>query len=156
MPDTPVQKLTGTAFGLLFVAAGGGILLMAWRDPSMASAPMWVVEAACACFICAGLWAIAQTFGLTLIATLCGLAIVYLLAAPGLWMLFDGTGASCSVGAAVSGASIAGTAPSWMCRTIFGAGGLVTFAAALAFTWAAIFRRSRSNPSDSQDGSKAG
>jgi len=132
------EKIVGTGLGLLFVAVGTGIVLMVWRDPGQAEAPLWVVYAAASTFSFAGLWIILQTFALTLLANLAGLAIAYLLAVPGLWMLFDGKGANCSVSGAMADIALSAPATSWACRGIFGVGGLLVLIFALFLTRAAI------------------
>lgn len=151
MTDTPVQKLTGTLLGLAFAGAGIGICLMVWQNPSQARAPLWVVYGAASAFTFAGFWMIAQTFGLKLVADITALVIAWLIAMPGLWMLFDGTGASCTVGGSIGGAAVEGNGPDWLCRGVFGAGGLLVAAAALAFTIAAV-RRYRSRAGSNQTG----
>ncbi|MEO6014182.1 MAG: hypothetical protein ABIQ30_11450 [Devosia sp.] len=137
------EKLVGTGLGLLFVGAGAGIMLMVWREPDQAEAPLWVVYAAASTFSFAGLWMILQTFGLTLLANLAGLAVAYLLAVPGLWMLFDGQGANCSVSGAMADITLSGPGTSWTCRGIFGIGSLLVLLFALLLTRAAI-RQARS------------
>ena len=137
---TPVQKLTGTLLGLLFAGAGAGVMLMVYLDPSQARVPLWVVYAAAGCFVAAGFWIIAQTFGLSRLATLFGLGVVWLLAVPGLWILFGGN-ASCTVSLGGSSLAMSSEGPDWMCRTVFGLGGLLAGTVAMAFTWQALTRR---------------
>lgn len=139
-PATPTQKLTGTLLGLLFAGAGAGIMIMVWLDPAQARVPLWVVYAAAGCFVAAGLWIIAQTFGQKGLATLFGLAIAWLLAVPGLWILFGGD-ASCTVSLGGGSLAMQAAGPDWVCRGIFGLGGLLAGTIALAFTWQAITRR---------------
>jgi hypothetical protein len=127
-------------FGLIFVAAGLAILAGVWLDPEKAQAPVWVVEAAGAAFAFAGLAFVLEALGQRLPARLCSLAVVYLLAVPGLWTLFD-SNASCTVGGAISGAALGGDAPSWACQAVMGGGGIVVLLAALGFTIAAVLRR---------------
>lgn len=127
-------------FGLVFVLAGSAVLVGVRLDAGNAMAPLWVVEAAASAFILAGLSVIFEGFGLRLVARFCSLLVVYLLAVPGLWTLFEAD-ASCTVTSAISGAMSNGSAPSWMCRAVFGAGGLVVLLAALGFTLAALLRR---------------
>jgi hypothetical protein len=127
-------------FGLIFVAAGLAIVAGVWLDPGRAQAPVWVVEAAGAAFAFAGLSFVLEALGQRVPARLCSLAVVYLLAVPGLWTLFD-SDASCTVGGAISGATFGGEASSWACRAVLGGGGIVVLLAALGFTLAAVLRR---------------
>ncbi len=142
LPTTPTQKLTGTLLGLLFAGAGVAIMVMVWRDPSQARVPVWVVYAAAGCFVAAGLWSIAQTFAQSRLAAIFALAAVWLLATPGLWILFGGN-AACTIGVGGSGLAMESAGPDWLCRGVFGLGGLLTGAVALAFTWQAIARAVR-------------
>ena len=79
---------------------------------------------------------------------LCGLAVAYMLATPGLWMLFDGQGARCSASIAFFGVGATAGASSLACRAVFGFGGLLTLAFALLMTWAA-FRKRHTRPGQS-------
>lgn len=135
-------NLKQSAYGFIAIAAGGFILLMVHQDPSAVNGPVWVADAAASTFLFAGFSIVANGLGLPLVGKLCGLGCAYLLAAPGLWMLFDGEGASCSASIAIGGLSAASGAASGLCRAVFGFGGLVTLGLALLFTWVA-FRKPR-------------
>ena len=139
MSPSTTEKMKGAGFGLLFASIGAGIMLMVWVDPEGARAPIWVVQAAASTFLFAGLSAAAQSFGLKLLANLLALMVAYALAAPGLWMLFDGQGAACSVSVPLAEMALGG-GTSWLCRGVFGFGGLLTLVFAIVFTWAAIKR----------------
>ena len=137
MSETPTSKTAGTAIGLLFVAIGALIGWMVLADPSAARAPLWVVEAAAGCFVCAGASVVARALGAELAARLLALAVVYLLAVPGLWLL-AGDGGSCSVGVAIGATAARGTADPGLCRVVFGTGGIVTLGIAVLFTWSFV------------------
>ena len=113
-------------------------------DPSGAQAPMWVVNAAVSTFVLAGISLIANVFGLALVSRLAVAAVAWMLAVPGLWILFDGQGAQCSVSVSLGGLSTAGSAASGLCRTVFGMGGVITLAIAIVFTVVAL--RPRRSP----------
>ncbi|MEQ1900824.1 MAG: hypothetical protein ABL866_08835 [Devosia sp.] len=132
------SKRKQSVYGVIAIAAGGFILFMVHQDPSGAKAPLWVVDAAASTFLFAGLSIVATGFGLPLIGKLCGLACTYALAAPGLWMLFDGQGAQCSASIAIGGLSAASGAASGLCRAAFGIGGILTLFFALLLTWIAF------------------
>jgi hypothetical protein len=136
------RRLKRGSAGFIAVTAGALVLLMINTDPSGAEAPLWIVNAAASTFVFAGLSIVANAFGYRLVGKLCGLAVAFLLATPGLWMLFDGQGASCSASVAIGGMSAASGAASGLCRAVFGVGGIATIAAALLFTWLAF----RGNP----------
>jgi len=127
-------------FGFAFIAAGAALFLGVRLDPGKALAPVWVVEAAAAAFILAGLSVVFEGVGLRLASRICSLLVVYLLAVPGLWTLFDAD-ASCTIAGGISGAAINGAPPSWMCWAMFGGGGIVVLLAALGFTLTALLRR---------------
>lgn len=141
--DTPRQKLTGTLIGLLFSGAGVAIMLMVWRDPSLAQVPLWIVYVAAGAFVAAGLWIIAQTFGQTGLATLFGVAIAWLLALTGIGVMLSDV--ACNVSFGDSSFTTTTSSGGWMCRTFIGLGGLLALTIAMAFTWAAIRQRFRSN-----------
>jgi hypothetical protein len=145
MPSIQIEKLKSIGFGLLIAAMGAAIMLMVWLDPSGANAPIWVVQAAASTFLFAGLSAVAQALGWKVLANLLVLVVVYLLAAPGLWMLFDGQGANCSATIAFNDLAVGGGASSWVCRGVFGFGGLLTLGAALLFTWVTLSKRQRTD-----------
>lgn len=127
-------------FGLAFMAAGIAIIAAVWIDPAQARAPVWVVEAAGALFAFAGLGVVLDRFGLVVAARLSWLVMIYLLAVPGLWTLFD-SGASCTVRGALSGAAFNGDVTSVMCRAVLGGGGIIALLAAIGFSLMALFQR---------------
>jgi len=133
-----VERRYALGIGAAAIAIGVGILVAVHLDPNGATAPLFVVEAAAGTFIAAGVSYLALALGLTLLSRLAGLLVVYLLAVPGLWMLFA-DGSECSVGAAISGITLRGTASDWSCRAVFGGGGLLTLMIGIAMTWQ-VFR----------------
>lgn len=140
-------KNSGVLFGALFAAMGLGIYLMVHLAPDGARAPVFVVEAAAGAFFFAGVSVIGQALGITLLSRIASLAVVYLLAVPGLWMLLDGNSGGCSVGIAIAGAGLNSAADPALCRAVFGIGGLITLAVALLFTWTALkTRRTKADP----------
>ncbi len=131
-------KLQQAGIGLPFIAMGLFIAIFAPLHPEGANAPMWVVEAVAACFTFAGVSAVAKAFGAELVSKLAALATAYLLATPGLWLLFAGDDAQCSSSVGSAGLSLTADAGSILCRSAFGIGGILTVLIALAFTWQAI------------------
>jgi hypothetical protein len=124
--------------GLLALGVGIGLLLAVNFDPEAAKAPVWVVNAAAMCFVFAGCSVLANGIGWPLVSRLSGAAVAWMLAVPGLWMLFDGQGVQCAASIDMGGLSAASAAASGLCRAVFGIGGLVTLAIAIAFTWLAF------------------
>lgn len=122
-------------FGAVFALAGIGIVVMAHLDPSGANAPMFVIEAAAGSFFFAGVSVLARAHGADFIARLLALPVVYLLAVPGLWILFAEGDIQCSVSASIGGLWQSQGASSLLCRSVFGFGGLLVLAIALVFTW---------------------
>lgn len=130
-----------------FASAGMGIfsLAMIMLYPEGAQAPVWVAVVACSTFVFVGLGIIVRGLGAERLATLLALPAIYALAVPGLWLLFAGEGQHCSASISLGSMIGSGVLDSLMCRGIFGLGGLLVLAMAVAFTVAAI-RRGRGGP----------
>jgi hypothetical protein len=139
--DNLTEKVKQSAPGLASLAVGLGILLMINLDPSGAEAPLWVVNAAVSSFVFAGIALIANVFGFVLVSRFATAAIAWMLAMPGLWIMVDGQGASCSASVSLGGLSTAGSAASGLCRVVFGMGGVITLAIAIVFTVVAFRAR---------------
>ncbi len=131
------SRAAGIGFGAAFVAIGLLIYFGVRLSPDGASAPIWVIEAAAGAFFFAGVSQIAQTLNAPMLARLCGLVVVYLLAVPGLWMLFGGDG-QCSVSHAIGATSFSGDADPLTCRLVFGGGAIVVLGFALLMTWVTL------------------
>jgi hypothetical protein len=137
----PSKGLGGLAFGGLFSLIGAGLYAAVRLSPEAANAPEWVIDAAAGTFFLAGLSVMAEAVNWKFVSRLASLGVVYLLAVPGLWMLFADD-PSCSVSGVIGGAAFGDDASSLTCRAVFGGGAIVTLLAALAFTWVAVRRRS--------------
>ena len=123
------------AFGAVFVCIGLGMIAMVHVDPSGLNAPYWVVIAAMLTFVVAGLSVIARALGRERLAEAIALLVVFGLAAPGLWILFDPLEKSCS---ATSG-FFTREAGDLECRLVFGIGGGITLL--VGFVAVAMFVR---------------
>lgn len=132
--DNDAGKTPGLGFAIVFIVIGLGMMVMISVSPEGLNAPMWVVQIACAAFVFAGLSMLGQVFGLTILSRLSALGVVYCLCAPGMWIAFDPLPKDCSV----STAFFATTGTDILCRTVFGAGAVITLICALAATWGAI------------------
>lgn len=148
------SRRQGVVIGSGAMAIGVGLFVAAHLYPQKASAPLFVVDAAAAAFFCAGVIVVAEVFGQRLLSRLAGLALIYLLAVPGLWMLFAGDGA-CTIGGAVSGLTMATTGSDFTCRAAFGLGGVVVLAVALLMSWQALRGRHRPQASLQDDPPRA-
>lgn len=136
-----VTRLKASAFGWAFVGMGVFMGIYIPLNPEGANAPMWVIEVAAAAFFFAGLSFVLQAFALPWLARISVVVLAYLLAIPGLWMLFDAQGAQCSGSVSVLSVSFAQGANDITCRVVFGLGGLLTLGFAIAMTWVAIKNR---------------
>ena len=125
-------------FGLAASITGVVLYSIVHLAPEAANAPLFVLDAVAGAFFLAGVSVIAQAWNAPLLGRLSAVLVVYLLAVPGLWMLFGQDVGSCSVGVAIAGTTGQGTADGLQCRIVFGLGGLITLATALAMTWGAI------------------
>lgn len=123
----------GVGLGLVFATLGVLIYAMVRTDPSAARAPLFVIDAAASCFFFAGVSVVARALDAPLIGRLCALPVVYLLAVPGLWVLFGDAG-ECSVSGLASGVVVSGTAPSGVCQAVFGGGAIIVLLFAVAMT----------------------
>jgi hypothetical protein len=123
----------GVGLGLLFAGLGVMIYAMVRMDPGAARAPLFVIDAAAGCFFFAGISVVARALNAPLIGKICALPVVYLLAVPGLWLLFGDAG-ECSVSGGVSGPAVSGTAPSGACQIVFGGGAVIVLVFAVAMT----------------------
>jgi hypothetical protein len=123
----------GVGLGIVFAGLGIMIYTMVRIDPSSARAPGFVIDAAAGCFFFAGVSVVARSLNAPLIGRLCALPVVYLLAVPGLWMLFGGS-AECSVSGFVSGVGMSGPAPGSVCQAVFGGGAIIVLLVAVAMT----------------------
>ncbi len=132
--------------GIAASSMGLALFVLARLSPEAANAPLFVVDAAAGAFFFAGISIIADAWRAPLLGRLSVLAVIYLLAVPGLWMLFGTDIGRCSVGIAIGGAGASGASDPLPCRIAFGAGGLLTLAIALAFTWGLL--RKRRNPAN--------
>ena len=133
----------GKGIGAVFAALGVGMFVMMRLHPEGANAPEFVLDAAAGTFFCAGLSILGQAFGQPLLSRIAGLAVVYLLAVPGLWLLLGEDTGSCSVGIALGGLGSMAPGDPTMCRVVFGAGGIIVAAVAVVLTVAAIRERRR-------------
>lgn len=136
----PLTRNGNLSLGALLVAVGGFIVVFVAIDPEGANAPVWVVQAAGAAFLLAGVTLIAQALNMPLLGKLAALGVAYMLATPGLWMLFAGDGQGCSVSMALGAFALSEQANAGLCRTVFGIGGLITLAFALLMTWQTLRR----------------
>jgi hypothetical protein len=127
----------GIGLGLLFAGLGVMIYVMVRLDPSAARAPGFVIDAAAGCFFFAGVSVVARALNAPLVARLCALPVVYLLAVPGLWVLFGDAG-ECSVSGFALGMSASGTASSGVCQAVFGGGAIIVLLFAVAMTVMAL------------------
>ena len=134
-PPTREAVRTQIAFGAVFVFIGLGMIAMVHFDPSGLNAPYWVVVVAMLTFVVAGLSVIARALGRERLAEGIALLVVFGLAAPGLWILFDPVEKSCS---ATSG-FLTRAAGDLECRLVFGIGGGITLL--VGFMAVAIFVR---------------
>ena len=148
MQTNGTSVAAGIGFGMIFAGLGVMIYLMVRMDPSAARAPGFVIDAAAGCFFFAGVSVVARALDAPLIGRLCALPVVYLLAVPGLWMLFGDAG-ECSVSGLVSGVSVSGTAASGVCQAVFGGGALIVLLFALAMT-VVTFRGSSHRKADAR------
>lgn len=133
MQPSEKSVAVGIGVGAVFAALGIMIYLMMRIDPSGARAPGFVIDAAAGCFFFAGVSIVAQALNAPLVARLCALPIVYLLAVPGLWVLFGDAG-SCSVSGFAAGFGTSGTASSGVCQAVFGGGAIIVLLVAVAMT----------------------
>ncbi len=140
----------GVGLGVIFAGLGVMIYLMVRMDPSTARAPGFVIDAAAGCFFFAGVSVVARSLNAPLIGRLCALPVAYLLAVPGLWMLFGGSG-ECSVSGFVSGVRLNGPAPNGVCQAVFGGGALVVLGFAVAMT-ITTFRSKPTREADARPG----
>ena len=136
-----IDKLKASGPGLVAMGLGLFIAIFAPMHPEGAHAPMWVVEAAAAAFFLAGMGIVLRNFGASALGTLCGLGAGYVLVTPGLWLLFSGDAAQCSVSIPFISLLIPGSVDGVLCRGIFGAGALVALGIVLLLTWGAVRRR---------------
>lgn len=143
MPKLP----PGARFGAIFIIVGLGMMLMMYLDQSGLNVPLWVAEAAAACFAFAGASMLARAFGKLHLASALSLGVVYALAIPGLWIAFGSDGSGCTVSGGIGFFSFVRDAGALSCRLVFGAGAIITVAAAIALTWA-VLRRRALPPSD--------
>lgn len=135
------QRQPGIWFGAIFAAIGLFIYIMVRMDPSRAQAPEFVIDAAAGVFFFAGLSIIGQALHMPTVGRVAGLAVVYLLAVPGLWMLLGEDGGQCSVSIAIGGATTSGAGDAGLCRMVFGIGAIITLGFALTMTVLALRRR---------------
>ncbi len=133
MKQSSTSVAGGVGLGLVFAALGILIYAMVRLDPGAAQAPLFVIDAAAGCFLFAGISVVARALDAPLIGRLCALPVVYLLAVPGLWVLFGDAG-ECSVSGTVSGLGVRGAAPSGACQVVFGGGAIIVLVFAVAMT----------------------
>jgi hypothetical protein len=133
MQTNGTSVAAGIGLGVLFAGLGVMIYVMVRMDPSAARAPGFVIDAAAGCFFFAGVSVVARTLNAPLIGRLCALPVVYLLAVPGLWVLFGDAG-ECSVTAFALGVGASGTASSGVCQAVFGGGAIIVLLFAIAMT----------------------
>lgn len=127
-----------TWIGIPFILIGIFIVVAVRLDPSGARAPLFVIDAAAGAFFFAGVSVTAESWGFRIASRLSSLLVVYLLAVPGLWLMFDDGAGACTATVAFGGASTRTTGDPTVCRVVFGAGGLLVLAVALALTWAGV------------------
>jgi hypothetical protein len=132
------QTRVPTWIGIPFILIGLFIVVAVRLDPSGARAPLFVLDAAAGAFFFAGVSVTAESWGFRIASRLSSLLVVYLLAVPGLWLMFDDGAGSCTSTVAFGGASTRTAGDPTMCRAVFGAGGLLVLAVALALTWAGV------------------
>ncbi|WP_417309184.1 hypothetical protein [Devosia sp.] len=129
---------SGIWFGAIFAAIGLFIYVMVRLDPSRARAPEFVIDAAAGVFFFAGVSIIGQALRMPIVGRIASLAVVYLMAVPGFWMLLGDDAGQCSVSIAIAGVSSSGAGDPGMCRMVFGAGAIIVLGMALLFTALAI------------------
>jgi hypothetical protein len=138
-PNAADSQSAATApvwFGAVFVVIGLGIMagMVAW--PEGLNVPMWVGLAAAATFSVAGASVIAQSLGYARVGRWIAVAVVFLLAVPGLWIMLGSDEMSCTRSVSFLWSS-SGEAGDLECRVVFGVGAIGTIAAGLAVAWAA-------------------
>ena len=153
MQSNGTSVAAGVGLGVLFAGLGVMIYLMVRMDPSTARAPGFVIDAAAGCFFFAGVSVVARALDAPLIGRLCALPVVYLLAVPGLWVLFGDAG-ECSVSGFASGVGVSGTAPSGVCQAVFGGGAIIVLLFAIAMTVMTFRNPSPKNEDARQDGAE--
>lgn len=134
MPNFP----PGAGVGTLFLLIGLAMMTIMAVDQTGLHVPLWVAEAAAACFAFAGGSILAQAYGKEHLARAFGLGVVYGLAVPGLWIAFGSDGSGCSASVGIGFAGLGFDPGALSCRVVFGLGAIVTLAFAVAITWAVM------------------
>lgn len=124
----PISKRDQLVFGGLFVATGIGIMLMITLSPEGLNVPYWVGMVAAATFAFAGASVMVQGLGWDGVGRLFGVLTVLCLATPGLWILLDPGDKQCNGSIDIGGFSLGSGVGDFMCRAVFGLGGIVTLA----------------------------
>jgi hypothetical protein len=140
--DAQTRRARPIGIGVGLLIAGFGLmgLVPAWLDPAAARAPMWVIEVACGAFIVFGGAVILETLGQRIPARLLSYCLLPMLGIVAAWAFLE-PGGSCTVGSALFGITVRGSAPADTCRNLFAAAGVVS--AVLALIVAAVAWRRR-------------
>jgi hypothetical protein len=147
MADT-ASSPDNTWYGVLAIATGMLVAFFVHFAPQSGDAPAWVGDACAAAFVCAGIAILSASRGWPpLVGKLAGLVAAYMLVVPGIWIVFGGDPARCSVSAAFGSLSLASDAGAMLCKSVFGGGALLTLAFALLLTVRSL-RRSGPKPAD--------
>jgi hypothetical protein len=117
--------------GVIFVAAGLGLMAMMTVSPEGLEVPYWVGMAAASTFALAGASVIVQDLGHDLAGRLLALGAVLGLATPGLWILLDPAEKQCTASVGFFGGGATSGAGDLVCRAVFGFGGALALAIAV-------------------------
>lgn len=147
--DVAARKAVRTqvAFGAAFALIGLGMIALVHFHPDGLRAPYGVVVAAMGTFVVAGLSVMARALGWRRLAEGTALVVVFGLAVPGLWLLFEPVGQACTATIGTFGREAAGLE----CRLVFGIGGVITLAVGV-FGAAMFIRRLLRRRPTAEDG----
>lgn len=136
MTGRPTSRRAQLAFGAVFVVIGVGLVAMMTVSPQGLRVPYGIAVVAAAAFALAGLSVMAQALRWSRLGQLFAVAVVFCLAAPGLWTVIDPATQTCTASFGVGDVA----ASDLTCRVVFGAGGAVTLAVSVVAAWAFVRR----------------
>jgi hypothetical protein len=113
------------------VAAGAGTAALVYTHPEQLEAPAWVVYAACAAFVLAGLSLLVPESTQPRISAWLGVGVVAAMVVPGAWIALGAGPRKCSVSIPLW----SGAGSDALCRGVFGFGSLMV---AAFLVWAVV------------------
>ena len=121
------------AWGLACAAVGVAVMAMVALHPESLRAPAWVVHAAAAAFVFAGIALIADARGATRLQRWIAIPVLLALATPAAWIAFGPGGRECTM----SMPFLVAAASEMLCRGAFGLGLLLVVFVAALVAWRA-------------------